>query len=581
MSALHYTPVNRVITGVSAMSVDHEKLIDLMKPKYPINEKGICYGIAVMGMIALLADDFAIFKKRLATIHNIVETKKLSAKDFFNFLQEIEVTRVNAIQRYREKLLLDLHKNIKMNDAEFYDLLKKEKDNSFVKDFLEKRLHVDDELSQEQRDLADVHAFFEVLSIHFSPDKYAYLFPEHKTLIEQNATLTFSRGLPDKLVKKSIADNDDFISEEKKKPEIIEVPLVKKITSFVGMYDLDSLTEYFKELRLTLSQFKPPVTFLLGTPSHAITVAYDHGQWQMINTGDLSFVQCVADIDIANQVLCAFSENDFTTFNSEVFCHADQVQEVDLLLTELSRTEKWKELHSVESKKNLYDSKNNSLLYVALSSGNESVVRELFKIKNQKIDPNKKILPKAETPLLIAAKHGHIEIVKMLLGMGADEEQIACGMSPLSVAAMNGHLDVVKALLANGAEVDKITPGGTALLEAALFGRLDVVKFLLSRGADATMVSLGAVLSPLYAAAKGGHVEVVKILLENIKENPEFASNALFKAKLLEDEKAVNTLLLCGVRPGKEHLSFFPPAKNDNAQQVTLHVASAKSRDIK
>eukprot|EP00658_Telonema_sp_P-2_P076721 TRINITY_DN6775_c0_g1_i1.p2 TRINITY_DN6775_c0_g1~~TRINITY_DN6775_c0_g1_i1.p2 ORF type:complete len:105 (+),score=34.15 TRINITY_DN6775_c0_g1_i1:197-511(+) len=62
------------------------------------------------------------------------------------------------------------------------------------------------------------------------------------------------------------------------------------------------------------------------------------------------------------------------------------------------------------------------------------------------------------TPLSFAAQNGHTEVVRELLGAGAEVDKAAeNGATPLSFAAQNGHTEVVKELLGAGAEVDNLS----------------------------------------------------------------------------------------------------------------------------
>jgi len=97
------------------------------------------------------------------------------------------------------------------------------------------------------------------------------------------------------------------------------------------------------------------------------------------------------------------------------------------------------------------------------------------------------------TALTIAAGHGDIEIVKLLLNAGADVNAIGnYGQTALILAAQDAHLDVVRLLLNAGANVDaQNTFGETALIMAILgYGNnLDVVRLLLDRGADVELTN--------------------------------------------------------------------------------------------
>ena len=75
------------------------------------------------------------------------------------------------------------------------------------------------------------------------------------------------------------------------------------------------------------------------------------------------------------------------------------------------------------------------------------------------------------------------------------------GMTPLLMAARQGHLDAVEALLHSGADVNQVSGGdGTSpLLIATINGQFDLAMVLLARGADPALAAESGV-TPLYAA---------------------------------------------------------------------------------
>jgi ankyrin repeat protein len=97
------------------------------------------------------------------------------------------------------------------------------------------------------------------------------------------------------------------------------------------------------------------------------------------------------------------------------------------------------------------------------------------------------------TPLIFAADHGDVEVVRVLLEAGVDvdrsnsdkNEMYNVMRTALHYAAFRGHLEVCRLLLDWGAKVDSVGGGkSTALHIAAREGRLSVVKLLEERGAD-------------------------------------------------------------------------------------------------
>ncbi len=76
------------------------------------------------------------------------------------------------------------------------------------------------------------------------------------------------------------------------------------------------------------------------------------------------------------------------------------------------------------------------------------------------------------------------------------------GLTPLLLAARQGHIEAVEALLDAGADINQLSEGTktSAILIATMNGRYDVAKVLLDRGADPNLVNEPAGVTPLYAA---------------------------------------------------------------------------------
>lgn len=93
---------------------------------------------------------------------------------------------------------------------------------------------------------------------------------------------------------------------------------------------------------------------------------------------------------------------------------------------------------------------------------------------------------KDESPLMLAALNGHLELVQKLVERGADINKT--GWTPLHYAATNGHLDIMSLLLERHAYIDAESPNGTTpLMMAAQYANAAAVKLLLEAGADASL----------------------------------------------------------------------------------------------
>uniref|UniRef100_A0A8C7ZTU1 Ankyrin 1, erythrocytic b n=1 Tax=Oryzias sinensis TaxID=183150 RepID=A0A8C7ZTU1_9TELE len=221
-------------------------------------------------------------------------------------------------------------------------------------------------------------------------------------------------------------------------------------------------------------------------------------------------------------------------------------------------------------------------LHIASRRGNVMMVRLLLD-RGAQIDAKTK---DELTPLHCAARNGHVRIIEILLEHGAPiQAKTKNGLSPIHMAAQGDHMDCVRQLLQYNAEIDDITLDHlTPLHVAAHCGHHRMAKVLLDKGAKAnahvfscyyiknnsvsihffthctispqknlfSMVRfLVAVLqthsalvfsplnfpnsfraavlqddqTPLHCAARMGHKELVKLLLD-YKANPDSATTA-------------------------------------------------------
>ncbi len=122
---------------------------------------------------------------------------------------------------------------------------------------------------------------------------------------------------------------------------------------------------------------------------------------------------------------------------------------------------------------------------------------------------------KDESPLMLAAIKGHLELCRQLIDRDADVNKT--GWTPLHYAATGGNAKVVRLLLEHFAYVDAESPNGsTPLMMAALYGTADAVRVLLDAGADPGIKNaLG--LTALDFAQKGQRDESVALLLKAVK----------------------------------------------------------------
>ncbi|XP_040922573.1 caskin-2-like isoform X2 [Toxotes jaculatrix] len=102
-----------------------------------------------------------------------------------------------------------------------------------------------------------------------------------------------------------------------------------------------------------------------------------------------------------------------------------------------------------------------------------------------------------KTPLDLACEFGRLKVAQLLLssnmvaalleGEGGHDSLDSPSTTPLHLAARNGHKDIIKLLLKAGIDINRATKAGTSLHEAALYGKTEVVRLLLEAGINVNM----------------------------------------------------------------------------------------------
>ncbi|GAB0090350.1 Protein fem-1 homolog B [Sergentomyia squamirostris] len=130
----------------------------------------------------------------------------------------------------------------------------------------------------------------------------------------------------------------------------------------------------------------------------------------------------------------------------------------------------------------------------------------------------------AMSPFMVAAYHGKIAVLKMLLEKYKPDLEnelpmiydstVIEGVTALWCAVGAGHLDCVKVLVKAGAKVNHWTKTHSTPIRAACYtGRMDIIKYLLAHKADIYLPNIYDNTCLMIAASRG-HYDVVEFLLD-------------------------------------------------------------------
>ncbi len=128
------------------------------------------------------------------------------------------------------------------------------------------------------------------------------------------------------------------------------------------------------------------------------------------------------------------------------------------------------------------------------------------------------------------------------------------GLTPLLIAARDGHLEAVRSLVDSGADVDRVSggDGSSPMVIAIGNGHYDIAQYLLHRGADPNLINLDG-LGPLYATVNMRHAPI------------SWAPNPPTDQEEVDSLDLMRNLLAAGADPNARLLRklWFSPTSHD------------------
>lgn len=217
--------------------------------------------------------------------------------------------------------------------------------------------------------------------------------------------------------------------------------------------------------------------------------------------------------------------------------------------------------HGADTKRFLAPGDSRTPLQAAASEGNLALCKLLVEREPGLVNYQNEEGLVCETPLNIAAREGHIEVVRYLLEVGAEPDLPSKHYreTPLWSACSRGRFKIAK-LLHEKAPQTINTPsydGETPLIVACASGALDLVRFLVENGADVTLRSstYGSCVAKAFSRDGAPAYKIVKVLIEHGLGVDDVVSSVgytvLGEACRRGDAPTVRLLLDLGADPGK------------------------------
>ena len=205
--------------------------------------------------------------------------------------------------------------------------------------------------------------------------------------------------------------------------------------------------------------------------------------------------------------------------------------------------------------------KEQSLLWIAAYHGHVDVIKILL-MAGAKIDETNEDGSRS-TPLDVAFAMRHWEAMIVLVQCGAATANVneydKDGMTKLHIAAKMDHLEAMKILILNGAYVDIHDNDGERPLHFAIrMNHVEAMKILIQNGAYVDIKFILLERTPLHIAAKLDHVEAMQVLIQNgadVDKQDNYGETPLYIAAEMNHVEAMQILIRNGAEYDKLYLA--------------------------
>ncbi|KAJ3123096.1 hypothetical protein HK098_002219 [Nowakowskiella sp. JEL0407] len=247
----------------------------------------------------------------------------------------------------------------------------------------------------------------------------------------------------------------------------------------------------------------------------------------------------------------------------------------------VSDEESFKLLFDAGADVNIENKYGATLLLSACSVGSLIVVKLLL---SRNVSVNKSDVHKS-TALIDAASNGYTEIVELLLDAGANVDAAnELGYTALHLTSSDGNVECASLLLKHGASIDlqNHLTNETALTLAIDYGHIDIVKILLENNANPNLIGKN-LRSPLLIAVENHHNEVIELLLSksaDVNLADIFGNFPLYRAAYHEYEDSIKILVAHGANTNLVHRYEGTTALGVAVKEDTINALIEGGADI-